>query len=63
MRHHPRAERKPVLLCPQCRSAHVVYEAGLITGQVYHCLDCNYVGSFIIEVDEPDLNAPPADPK
>lgn len=53
MRHH-RPERKTVLICPQCRSSHVVYEAGLITGQVYHCLDCNYVGSFIIEEDEPD---------
>lgn len=63
MRHHPRAERKSVLLCPQCRSSHVIYEAGLITGQVYHCLDCDYVGAFIIEVDEPDPEgAPPADP-
>lgn len=60
-RHHP-TERKSVLLCPQCRSSHVVYEAGLITGQVYHCLDCNYVGSFIIEVDETEANAPPTDP-
>ena len=56
-------EGRTVLLCPQCRSSHVVYEAGLITGQVYHCLDCNYVGSFIIEMDEKDLAALPSKSK
>ena len=62
MRRH-RTERKTVLLCPQCRSSHVVYEAALITGQVYHCLDCNYVGSFILEVDVPDSEPLPSKSK
>ena len=62
MRRHP-VERRSVLVCPQCRSTHVVYEAGLIIGQVYHCLDCNYVGSFIIEEDAPDPGTLPPDPK
>lgn len=62
MRRH-RPEPKTILRCPQCRSTHVVYEAGLITGQVYHCLDCNYVGSFIVEEDAPDPKMPPSDPK
>ncbi len=25
----------------------------MITGQVYHCLDCDYVGSLVVETDEP----------
>ncbi|MCI4363306.1 MAG: hypothetical protein L3K13_03265 [Thermoplasmata archaeon] len=51
MRHRPRG--KSVLRCPQCRSAHVVYDAALITGQRYHCLDCDYVGSFVLEEELP----------
>jgi transposase-like protein len=51
MRHRPRG--KTVLRCPQCRSVHVVYDAALITGQRYHCLDCDYLGSFVLEEDLP----------
>ena len=43
-----------VLQCPQCGSTDIYYEAGLITGQKYHCKKCNYVGSFIIEREIPD---------
>ncbi|MCW6167759.1 MAG: hypothetical protein LVQ64_04840 [Thermoplasmatales archaeon] len=50
--------RDTILLCPQCRSARLVYEAGLITGQVYRCQTCGYMGSFVIEMDTPDPNAP-----
>ena len=39
--------------CPQCHSTRLVYEAGLITGQKYHCLECNYVGAFVIETEKP----------
>jgi transposase-like protein len=46
---HPRG--KSVSRCPQCGSVHLVYEAGLVTGQKYHCLDCNYIGSLIVESD------------
>jgi hypothetical protein len=24
-------------------------DAGMITGQRYHCLACNYLGSFVVE--------------
>jgi hypothetical protein len=34
-----------------------VFEAGLITGQVYHCLNCDYVGSLVLEVDAPGPDA------
>jgi len=44
---------KPVLRCPQCGSVNLVYEAGLITGQKYHCIDCNYIGPFVVEEDAP----------
>jgi predicted RNA-binding Zn-ribbon protein involved in translation (DUF1610 family) len=41
-----------VLTCPHCGSSDVYYEAGMMTGQVYHCKNCDYVGSLIIEKDE-----------
>jgi predicted RNA-binding Zn-ribbon protein involved in translation (DUF1610 family) len=37
------------LICPQCGSTDVFYEAGLITGYKYHCKNCHYIGAFIIE--------------
>lgn len=43
-----------VLLCPQCGSRDVHYELGGITGQVYRCKTCNYVGSLILEQDVED---------
>lgn len=36
-------------ICPHCSSTDMYYEAGLMTGYVYHCKRCDYVGSFIIE--------------
>jgi uncharacterized protein (DUF983 family) len=36
-------------ICPQCGSTELYYEAGLITGYVYHCKKCDYVGSFVME--------------
>lgn len=55
---HRRKRGKTVLRCPSCGSDRLVYEAGLITGQRYHCLACDYVGSFVIEEDVPAA-APP----
>lgn len=53
MRHRrPRGRR--VLRCPQCSSDRLVFNLALITGQVYHCLACDYVGSLAIETDEPN---------
>jgi hypothetical protein len=38
-----------------CGSLHLYYEAGMITGQKYHCKRCGYIGSLVIEADEEDL--------
>lgn len=42
---------KKFLVCPQCGSTDIYYEAGLITGYKYHCKKCHYIGAFIIERD------------
>jgi len=39
------------LLCPDCGSRELYYESGLISGYKYHCKDCDYIGSFVIEKD------------
>lgn len=39
------------MTCPQCGSADLYYETGLITGYKYHCKKCNYIGAFVIEKD------------
>lgn len=57
MRHRPRG--RLLLRCPNCRSTHLVFEAALITGQRYHCLDCDYLGSFVLEEE---LNEGPRPP-
>jgi hypothetical protein len=31
-------------------------DAALITGQRYHCLACDYLGSFIVEKDFKDFD-------
>jgi hypothetical protein len=36
-----------------CQSTQLQFAAGLITGQVYHCLKCDYVGSLVLEIDAP----------
>jgi hypothetical protein len=28
-------------------------EGGQILGQIYHCLACDYVGSLVLETEEP----------
>lgn len=40
-----------VLTCPNCGSSDLYYEAGMITGQLYHCKRCDYIGPFVIERD------------
>jgi transposase-like protein len=47
-----------ILRCPTCGSTRVALTAGSITGQVYHCLDCHYVGSLIFETDVADDGTP-----
>lgn len=51
MKRRPRG--KTVLRCPQCASDRLVYNSAMITGQVYHCLACDYVGSLVFESEEP----------
>jgi predicted RNA-binding Zn-ribbon protein involved in translation (DUF1610 family) len=53
-----RTKRKRILLCPQCGSSRIILSAGMITGQVYHCLHCHYIGSLIFETDVAPEDAP-----
>ena len=39
-----------IKICPKCGSIRVNWIAGGIAGAVYKCDDCNYVGSFILEI-------------
>ena len=45
----PARKRKKFLTCPDCGSADLYYETGLITGYKYHCKKCNYIGALVIE--------------
>ena len=40
---------KKILMCPECKSTHVMYYLGAHIGYMYQCKDCGYVGSFVIE--------------
>jgi len=53
-----RTRGKIVRRCPHCRSTRLVFEGGLILGQLFHCLDCDYVGPLILEEEEPVPAAP-----
>jgi transposase-like protein len=53
-----RVHRNRILRCPTCGSTRIVLSAGSITGQVYHCLDCHYMGSLIFETDVADDGTP-----
>jgi hypothetical protein len=35
--------------CPECMGTELYYETGFLTGYKYHCKNCDYVGSFVIE--------------
>ena len=48
-------KKKTMILCPACGSRELYYEAGLITGYKYHCKDCDYIGTFVIERDLDDI--------
>ncbi|MGD1060734.1 MAG: hypothetical protein ABR879_04685 [Methanomassiliicoccales archaeon] len=45
------AKTPTILLCPQCSSTKIIAELGGMTGEMYHCLKCNYLGPVIIERD------------
>jgi DNA-directed RNA polymerase subunit M/transcription elongation factor TFIIS len=42
---------KTILTCPQCGSSDLFYENAMITGIVYHCKKCDYVGPVVLERD------------
>lgn len=58
MRRRPRTGRS-IKVCPKCGSGQIVQASGSITGAVYHCLACDYVGALIFEVDVADDGTPP----
>jgi hypothetical protein len=35
--------------CPECGGNELYFESGFMTGYVYHCKNCDYVGSLVIE--------------
>ena len=47
---------KTILTCPQCGSSDLYYENAMITGIIYHCKKCDYIGPLVLEqdVDEED---------
>ncbi len=45
------AKTPTILLCPQCSSTKIIAELGGLTGEVYHCLNCDYIGPVVIERD------------
>lgn len=52
MAEEPTKEKKiTTFLCPDCGGKELYYEAGLISGYKYHCKDCDYIGTFVIEKD------------
>ncbi len=40
-----------ILQCPQCKSSHIYYDLGGVTGRVYHCHNCDYIGPVVIELE------------
>lgn len=50
-------KKRTVLRCPQCGSLDLYYENGLVTGYIYHCKNCDYIGSLVFEedIDEDEL--------
>jgi hypothetical protein len=55
VRRRPRGKSRQV--CPQCGSDRLIFNSGMITGQVYHCLKCDYLGSLVFETDLPVAGA------
>ena len=41
--------------CPKCKSQEIYAVAGGYIGQVYLCKACGYRGSFVLEIDDPDI--------
>ena len=50
-------KEKTTKVCPICGSPKLYYEVGGKIGFVYHCKNCGYVGSFIVEANEEMVQA------
>jgi uncharacterized Zn finger protein len=50
-------KEKTTKVCPICGSAKLYYEVGGKIGFVYHCKNCGYVGSLIVEANEKMVQA------
>jgi len=50
-------KEKTTKVCPICGSAKLYYEVGGKIGFVYHCKNCGYVGSLIVEANEEMVQA------
>jgi transposase-like protein len=37
------------VVCPHCRGTNMFFEGGYLFGRKYHCADCHYIGSFVLE--------------
>jgi len=44
-----------MLYCPVCKSHEIYPVAGGYIGQVYLCKACGYRGSFVLEIDEEEM--------
>ena len=44
-------------VCPVCGSVDLYYEAGETVGFVYHCKNCGYIGSLVIEANKEMVQA------
>ncbi|MCI4343710.1 MAG: hypothetical protein L3J92_06325 [Thermoplasmata archaeon] len=56
MRRRHRGRR--ILVCPQCNSSQIVQANASITGAVYRCLKCDYLGALVLEIEVDDTGKP-----
>jgi|HubBroStandDraft_1064217.scaffolds.fasta_scaffold49868_2 hypothetical protein len=56
MRRRHRGKR--ILVCPQCNSSQIVQANASITGAVYRCLKCDYLGALVLEIEVDDSGKP-----
>lgn len=56
MRRRHRGRR--ILVCPQCNSSQIVQANASITGAVYRCQKCDYLGALVLEIEVDDSGKP-----
>jgi hypothetical protein len=60
---HRRSRGRRILVCPQCQSGQIVQATGGITGAVYQCHHCGYVGALVLEIEVDDEGRPLREPE